>query len=269
MISHKWLSMTRVKARCLCCGEEFWTYTSQVERGGGKFKNREHYANYRRRNYNGGMKGMKIGKNAISEKIEVVCDGCGIIFLSNKSQVKKSNRHFHNVECKNKYSSKNRLNRVERICEVCGNKFSVVPSIVGKGHGRYCSNKCRSVGYGLEHIGENNNAWNGGTSFIPYCEKFNRNFKARVRSFFGNKCLLCGKTKDENGRDMDVHHVHFDKSSCCNNEAPRKFATVCRSCHSKQQFKSGESVRTIEKIIDDIYDGKCFYTIDEYKRLPK
>lgn len=261
--------MVRVKVKCFCCGEDFWTYTSQLERGGGKFKNREHYANYRKRNYNGDMKGMKIGKNTISEKVEVICDGCGIKFLSNKSQVKKSVRHFHDIECKNKYSSKSKINKIERTCEICGNKFSVVPSVIKKGHGRYCSVKCKDIGYGFEHIGKNNSAWNGGTSFIPYCEKFNRNFKRRVRAFFGNKCVLCGKTKEENGRNMDVHHVHFDKSSCCNKESKTKFVTICRSCHSKQQFKSEESIKILEKIIDNVYGGKCFYTIEEYKNLFK
>jgi len=41
--------------------------------------------------------------------------------------------------------------------------------------------------------GENSPYWKGGISFSPYCPKFNREFKERVRKFFDNTCVICGK----------------------------------------------------------------------------
>lgn len=35
--------------------------------------------------------------------------------------------------------------------------------------------------------------WRGGVSFGQYCEKFNNEFKERVRAFFGNHCVICGQ----------------------------------------------------------------------------
>jgi hypothetical protein len=55
-----------------------------------------------------------------------------------------------------------------------------------------------------------------GQTFYPYCERFNNSFRERVRYFFGNKCVISGKTKEENqNKRLDVHHVFIEKLSCC------------------------------------------------------
>jgi hypothetical protein len=53
--------------------------------------------------------------------------------------------------------------------------------------------------------------WKGGVSYEPYCPKFNKEFKKRVRDFFGNRCAGCGKQTVYN---LHVHHVNFNKMSC-------------------------------------------------------
>ena len=48
----------------------------------------------------------------------------------------------------------------------------------------------------LSHMGlqsgPNSPRWKGGISFEPYCEKFNEEFKERVRAFFGYRCQYPG-----------------------------------------------------------------------------
>jgi hypothetical protein len=105
--------------------------------------------------------------------------------------------------------------------------------------------------------GENCPAWKGGISFAPYCQKFNREFKNRVRAFFNNTCVACGKTHIENKMNMCVHHVNYDKMVCCNNIKPL-FVTLCMSCHSKTNFNVEYWEEHFTKIINEKYGGECF-----------
>jgi hypothetical protein len=114
--------------------------------------------------------------------------------------------------------------------------------------------------------GPNSPNWNGGTSFDPYCPKFNREFKERVRTFFDHKCVLCGIDETENGRRLSVHHVDYDKEVCCNDRRPA-FAAVCGkhntiANHDRDRWRS-----IFHRIIDEMYDGKCYFTKEEFCNL--
>lgn len=60
-------------------------------------------------------------------------------------------------------------------------------------------------------MGEGNPGWRGGTSFEPYPPEFNNKLKNEVRELWGNVCFVCGRTEEENGQELDVHHTTFDK----------------------------------------------------------
>ena len=85
---------------------------------------------------------------------------------------------------------------------------------------------------GASRTGDKNPSWKGGKSFEPYCPKFNERFKNKVRGFYGNRCAICGISKEENGRNLHVHHVDYNKQTCCDGSKPR-FVALCDSCHSK------------------------------------
>jgi len=81
-------------------------------------------------------------------------------------------------------------------------------------------------------------AWKGGTSFYPYCPKFNEVLKEQIRNKYNRKCYTCGKNEVDNylsnGRTikLSVHHIDRDKEQGCNG---KKWALVpmCVSCHAK------------------------------------
>ena len=81
-------------------------------------------------------------------------------------------------------------------------------------------------------FGEDAGNWRGGSSFEPYCEKFNNQFKECIRDRFNRLCFLCGMTEKENGRKLDVHHVNYDKSCLCN-DVDCEFVPLCQKCHVK------------------------------------
>jgi len=112
-------------------------------------------------------------------------------------------------------------------------------------------------------VGEKNPNWKGGISFGSYCMKFSREFKERVREFFGRKCVICGRTEAENHRKLHVHHVNYDKMSCCNDNIPL-FVPLCNICHPKTNYNGRDKwTQYFDNLINTKYNGKCFYTKEE------
>jgi hypothetical protein len=105
--------------------------------------------------------------------------------------------------------------------------------------------------------GEKSHMWKGGKSFEPYCVKFNNEFKERVRNFFGRKCVECGKMEKDNGKKLSVHHVNFNKQTCCDDTIPL-FVPLCASCHSKTNTNRDYWEKHFITMIDEQYGGKCY-----------
>jgi len=74
-------------------------------------------------------------------------------------------------------------------------------------------------------FGELSPTWKGGISFEPYPITFNEAFKRFVRGYYGNVCINCGKTPEENDRKLAVHHYDYDKNS-------KNCVPTCNSCNS-------------------------------------
>lgn len=104
--------------------------------------------------------------------------------------------------------------------------------------------------------GPNHPNWQGGISFEPYCSKFNKEFKERVRAFFGYHCVECGTP--QNGSKLHVHHVNFQKDSCCNDGVTPLFVSLCDSCHGKTGRNRDYWQQHFTEIINRDYGGKCY-----------
>lgn len=87
------------------------------------------------------------------------------------------------------------------------------------------------------HIGiqskEKHPNWRGGTSEI--CWRGTGWTKARknVRIRDNNTCRICGKTAEQQGRNMDVHHrvSYFNFTSVDQANSLDNLVCLCRSCH--------------------------------------
>jgi len=112
--------------------------------------------------------------------------------------------------------------------------------------------------------GENNPNWNNGSSFAPYCPKFKDKFKERVREYFNRECFNCGKPEADDGRKLSVHHIRYDKMTCCNDTEPL-FVPLCKSCHSKTNNNREYWETKLTSKLMECNGGKCYYTIDEIK----
>lgn len=120
--------------------------------------------------------------------------------------------------------------------------------------------------------GKNNPMYIDGSSFLPYCEKFNNEFRRRVRAFFKDTCQMCGHVHQPGERNMTVHHVNFRKDSCCSKDVIPLFVTVCtgekgqRSCHAVTNHDRDYWEICFTQLIKNKYGGKCYFTKEEYYR---
>ena len=232
---------TQVERTCPICGKVFYTMPCKIRDGNGIYCSRE------------------CRVISTTTKVERTCPTCGTVFYASPGKIKIGCGIYCSLEC----SNIGRTTKVERICSVCGKVFYVKPSKIKKGAGIYCSHKCKVIALSGEH----SPMWKGGISYEPYCILFNKEFKERVRAFWGNKCPVCGKTEEECGKAHSVHHVGYDKGVCCNDNE-RLFVPLCISCHSKTNFNREVWEEYFTYLIS-IHGGKCYYTKEEYAELKK
>lgn len=142
------------------------------------------------------------------KKVVTVCDDCGTMRI-----VKKKHYRARCRSCAKK--GRNHPNwkggNIKQVCQICGAIRYYKPCDIERGRGRFCSRKCMGKWFSKHIRGEKTSNWKGGTSFEPYCAKFNDEFKEYIRDKFGRICFLCGKTEEDNDRKLDVHHVNGTK----------------------------------------------------------
>lgn len=102
----------------------------------------------------------------------------------------------------------------------------------------------------LAHSGSNHWNWKGGTSFEPYCPKFNERIKEQIRNRNNRCCTLCGKSEILNGERLSIHHVDGDKTQGC--DKSWSLVSLCKSCHSRVHATKGQKLIEIEFILETI-----------------
>lgn len=182
----------------------------------------------------------------------VSCDVCGIEITRCRSGVERVKHHYCSFVCLGV------ARRSRHVCEFCGIEFE--RKVSSKSKHIFCSQKCQKQWA----TGPNHPLWQDGVSFEPYCIKFNDEFRERVREFQGRTCLICGMIEVENGRKLSVHHVDYNKDVCCNDRPPA-FAAVCMRHNAQANFNRDRWQYIYHRIIDEVYDGKSYYTKEEYQ----
>jgi hypothetical protein len=63
--------------------------------------------------------------------------------------------------------------------------------------------------------GENHPNYIDGRACDVYCQKWTNDFRANIREFFRQRCVICGKHQSEEHILLACHHVEYDKAACC------------------------------------------------------
>ena len=104
---------------------------------------------------------------------------------------------------------------------------------------------------------EENPNWRGGLSFEPYCIRFNNEFKERVREYFNRCCYVCGKNEIDNKAKLCVHHINYNKETCCDDSKPL-FVPLCRNCHGKTNFDRNYWQEFFTISLQYLTNGECY-----------
>jgi len=116
---------------------------------------------------------------------------------------------------------------VELVCQWCGKKFFTGQS--RKNIAKYCSVSCSGKGYAGKNVKEKNGNWKGGVMNLPYSIEFRSSLKNFIRTRDHNTCQLCRKTKVEEGKNLAVHHINYDKED----SFELNLISLCSSCNGK------------------------------------
>jgi hypothetical protein len=159
---------------------------------------------------------------------------------------------------------------IQLICEYCGITMIKSHNDGNQKKRHFCSMDCMHKGITVN--GEKNPNWRGGITFEPYCPKWTPELRERIRAFFDYECLLCGKPQEDNktktGKifQLHCHHVFYNKQACCDRQEVH-FAALCMNCHAKTGHNRERWQEIIHRIIDEIYDGRSYYTKEEWRTL--
>ena len=72
-----------------------------------------------------------------------------------------------------------------------------------------------------------NGSWKGGDK--EYGAEFDSALKEQIRFRDNYKCQICGCSQLENGKQLDVHHIDYNKKNCNWNN----LISLCIGCHRK------------------------------------
>jgi hypothetical protein len=82
--------------------------------------------------------------------------------------------------------------------------------------------------------------WKGGKACLPYGPGFTRKFKKLIRQRDNYTCQRCGKTQEQEGRVLQVHHLDHDKT----HNDPSNLVTSCGSCNVWASYHRDEPFRS-------------------------
>lgn len=128
---------------------------------------------------------------------------------------------------KTAYRPPKKTETITFVCEICKKTITILASRKGARVFRFCSLEC----VGKAQRGENNYFWRGGHNAY-----YGSNWRVQRRSAWKRDnytCQRCLKTKNELGRNPDVHHIIPFKKFDSYLEANRleNLISLCHPCH--------------------------------------
>jgi HNH endonuclease len=161
------------------------------------------------------------------------CEQCGKEVTMQRTQGR--DRRFCSQACQGKAAV---IPPTPRICEQCGGEFFVKNGAVRNEKARFCSTDCFSDWKRIHWCREANPHWRGGFRYYRGASWDAARDAARARDVV---CRICGKSAEENGRELDVHHlIPFRLFGLERHEEANQLEnllTLCQCCHAEVEWK--------------------------------
>ena len=180
------------------------------------------------------------------DRTTVYCDQCDSAITRAASHLKDKNRHFCNRKCFGRWMSARRgenhplYNRITVPCDCCGILIEKFPSQLKTNAYHFCNSRCFGDWRIENWTGENNPLFRGGIPHYYGPNWYNQRKCARKRD--DHTCQKCGKSEQDNGRALDVHHIipfcEFDYAVGENENYKQanelsNLISLCMSCHQR------------------------------------
>lgn len=232
-----------VELTCLYCDEKFIRPVGRKRRKR-DFCCPEHW--YAWRSENKESEFVYLRKSAF-----VPCDNCGIPLKRNRSRIDNNKHQFCDKVCHGEWISKNAVGENASrwkgghrtiSCAQCGTELKRPQNVLDRSEKIFCDKDCYSAWMSDNKTGEAHPLWTGG-----YKNYYGPNWKRQrqaARERDGHICQECGKTREENGKELDVHHIiPFRKFKYKAGENDNylqanqldNLTTLCTNCHSKDK----------------------------------
>lgn len=129
--------------------------------------------------------------------------------------------------------------RVHKDCEQCGKSMKLLKSRLERGYGRFCSRDCLARWLSPNVVGESHHQYENET--VAYRGEWWQ-IRRQARKRDNHECQVCGREKEEMGREPDVHHIKPIREFEDPQEAHvlSNVISLCRSCHRKVEADSIE-----------------------------
>jgi hypothetical protein len=224
----------KLTTKCKQCGNEFEVYQKILDKGCGKFCCKKCYSNWQSENCIGANSNNWKGLNRT-----VKCAYCGQEFITSSERIKIGKGKFCSNKCYGKWRSKTikgekhpnwKGGNVSRICNKCGNEFSVSRTKIKVGRGKFCSKECY-----WESLIDTNISDEERELSRDYPEY--REWRKRVFKRDKYTCQYCKKY----GGELNAHHIiAFSKDSSLRVDISNGI-TLCRQCHINEHIKQKKS----------------------------
>jgi hypothetical protein len=142
---------------------------------------------------------------------------------------KKLNRRTYKGKNNPNYKHGNLLNTY--FCD-CGNLVSLYNGVYGS---KTCMS-CRTINTWNDgkfekrnFNGDKNPNYKHGLAKLPYPVIFNDKLKLKIRKRDNFTCQCCGLKEKDSFRNLDVHHIDYNKFNCKENN----LITTCQLCNTK------------------------------------
>lgn len=133
--------------------------------------------------------------------------------------------------------------KIEATGETCGSTCRRRRCALEDERATLCSRECHRKWLSESFTGEGHPNWKGG-GLEPY-GKGRRRPKLDTLARDNHACVICGRSRDDLGRNPDVHHMvpvrHFVEAPVDDEtdaHGPSNLVTLCVSCHQRSDFGS-------------------------------
>lgn len=142
------------------------------------------------------------------------CEQCGKEYETDASQLRRYAHTFCSRACKYQWLAQHKRGEgsptwkggpLQLVCAECGKTFERNRRSVRPGSRAFCDRKCKGAWAAKNLVGPNAPRWRGGKA-----EYYGPNWMAQARAARkrdNHQCRICGSSKGQKGKALDVHHI--------------------------------------------------------------